>query len=101
MTNLGLLRYFLCIEVKQTKNGIFISEAKYVVEILERFKMQNKMSAPTPTVIGFKLSKEDCRSNVSLTLYEIMIDSLMHLTTPRLDIMYAVSLVSRFMETHW
>ena len=39
MTDLGLLRYFLGIEVKQTENGIFISQARYVAEILERFNM--------------------------------------------------------------
>lgn len=39
MTDLGLLRCFLGIEVKQTGNGIFISQAKYVAEILKRFKM--------------------------------------------------------------
>lgn len=39
MTDLGLLRYFLGIEVKQTENGIFISQAEYVEEILERFNM--------------------------------------------------------------
>ena len=39
MTILGLLRYFLGIEVKQIENGIFISQAKYVADILERFKM--------------------------------------------------------------
>eukprot|EP00253_Pinus_taeda_P005205 PITA_05205 len=54
---------------------------------------------------GLKLSKEDCSSNVNPTLYKIMIGSLMYLTATRLDIMYAVSFVSRFMErskeTHW
>eukprot|EP00253_Pinus_taeda_P021768 PITA_21768 len=92
-------------EVKQTENGIFISQGKYVAEILERFKMQNNKSASTPTVIGLKLSKEYCSSNVNSTLYKSMIGSLMYLTATRPDIMYAVSLVSRFMdtpkETHW
>jgi len=45
MTNLGLLRYFLGIEVKQTENDIFISQAKYVAKILERFKMYNSIGA--------------------------------------------------------
>eukprot|EP00253_Pinus_taeda_P028643 PITA_28643 len=105
MTNLGLLRYFLGIEVKQTKNGIFISQVKHVADILERFKMQNNKPAPTPSVMGLKLSKEDYSSNVNSTLYKSMIGNLMYLTTTRPDIMYAVSLVSRFMETpketHW
>lgn len=99
MTNLGLLRYFLGIEVKQTENGIFISQAKYVAKFLERFKTQNSKSAPTQTIIGLKLRKEDCSSNVNPTLYKSMICSLMYLTATRPDIMYAVSLVSRFMET--
>jgi len=91
MTNLALLRYFLGIEVKP-KIGIFFSQAKYAAEILERFKMQNNKSTPTPTIIGLKLSKEDCSSNVNLTLYKSMIGSLMYLTATRPDIMYAVSL---------
>ena len=99
MIDLGLLRYFLGIEVKQTKNGIFISQEKYVVDILERFNMQNSKPSPTPTVMGLNLSKEDCSSNVNMTLYKSMVGSLMYSTTSRLDIMYAVSLVSKFMET--
>eukprot|EP00253_Pinus_taeda_P014297 PITA_14297 len=105
MTNLGLLRYVLGIEVKQTENGIFISQAKYVVNIVERFIMQNNKPAQTPTIMRLNLSKEDCSNNINPTLYNSMIGSLMYLTANRPDIMYAVSLVSRFMETpketHW
>eukprot|EP00253_Pinus_taeda_P032734 PITA_32734 len=86
-------------EVKQTVKGIILSQAEYVEDILERFKMQNSKSAPTLTVMGLKLSKEDYSSNVNPTLYKSMIGSLMYLIATRLDIMYAVSLVSRFMET--
>jgi len=93
ITDLGLLRYFLGIEVKKIENDNFISQEKYVVDILERFKMQNSKPTPTPTIMGLKLSKEDCSSNVNPTLYEIMIGSLMYLTTTRPDIMYVVSLV--------
>ena len=105
MTDLGLLRYFFGIEVKKILNNIFISQVKYVADILERFKMQNSKPAPTPTVMGLKLSKEDCNSDANPTLYKSMIGSLMYLTATRPDIMYAVSLVSGFMETpketHW
>ena len=105
MTDLGLLRYFLGIEVKQREKGILISQEKYVAEVLKRFNMQNNKPSSTPTVMGLKLSKEDCSKNVNPTLYKTMVNSLIYLTATRLDIMYAVSLISRFMETpketHW
>ena len=67
--------------------------------------MKNRKPTPTPTVMGLKLSKEYCSSNVNRTLYKSVVGSLMYLTTTRPDIMYAVILVSRFMETpketHW
>ena len=62
--------------------------------------MQNNKPSPNPTVLGLKFSKEDCSSNFNMTLYKIMVSSLMYLTVTRPDIMFAVSLVSRFMETH-
>ena len=67
--------------------------------------MQNNKSAPTPTVIGLKLSKEDCSSNFNPTLYKSMTGNLMYFTATRPDIKHAISLVSRSMETpketHW
>ena len=105
MTNLGLLKYFQGIEVKQMYDGIFISQEKYASQILERFKMLSNKVDPTPTVVGLKLSKEDCSKSVNPTLYKSMVGSLMYLTTTQPDLMHAVSLISRFMETqkdsHW
>ena len=53
----------------------------------------------TPSVIGLKLSKEHCSKTVDPTLYKSMVGSLMYFTATRPDIMYALSLISRFMET--
>ena len=58
MTDMGLLRYFLGIEVEKNENNIFISQAKYVNEVLERFNMQDCKAAITPIVMGLKLSKK-------------------------------------------
>ena len=80
MIDLGLLKYFLRIEVKQIHDGIFISQEKYAGKILERFKMQNSKAAPTPTAVGLKLSKEDSSKRVDPTLYKSMVGSLMYLT---------------------
>ncbi|XP_059077974.1 secreted RxLR effector protein 161-like [Cryptomeria japonica] len=65
----------------------------------------NCKSAPTPIVTGLKLSKDDKGANVNPTLYKKLVGSLMYLIATRPDIMFGVSLISRFMEspkvTHW
>eukprot|EP00253_Pinus_taeda_P015002 PITA_15002 len=98
MTDMGLLRYFLGIEVEQSGNGNFISQAKYVNEVLERFNMQESKAAITPTVMRLKLCKEDSSKDFDPSLYKSIVGSLMYLTTTRPDIMHTVSLISRFME---
>eukprot|EP00253_Pinus_taeda_P016758 PITA_16758 len=57
-------------DVKQVENDIFISQAKYVADILERSNMQNSKPAPNPILMGLNLSKEYCSSNVNPTLYK-------------------------------
>eukprot|EP00253_Pinus_taeda_P033256 PITA_33256 len=105
MTNMGLLRYFLGIELEQNGNGIFISQAKYVNEVFERLNMQDIKVAITPTVMGLKLSKEDNNKDFDPSLYKSIVGNLMFLIATRLDIMHVVSLISRFMErpkeAHW
>eukprot|EP00253_Pinus_taeda_P029763 PITA_29763 len=105
MTDMGLLRYFLGIEVDQNENGIFISQARYVNEVLGRFNMQECKAAITPMVMGFKLGKEDSSKDFDPSLYKSIVGSLMYLTVTRPAIMFAVSLISRFMErpkeAHW
>ena len=61
--------------------------------------MQNNKKAPTPTVVGLKLSKEDSSKRVDPTLYKSMVGSLMYLIATQEDLMHAVSLIFRFMET--
>eukprot|EP00253_Pinus_taeda_P005140 PITA_05140 len=98
MSDMGLLRYFLGIEVEQRENGIFISQAIYVNEVLERFNMQECKVTITPTVMGLKLSKEDSNKDFDPSLYKSIVGSLMYLTATRPDIIFVVSLISRFME---
>ncbi|XP_059073177.1 secreted RxLR effector protein 161-like [Cryptomeria japonica] len=61
--------------------------------------MMNCKSAPTPIVTGLKLRKDDKEAYVNSTLYKKLVGSLMYLTTTRSDIMFGVSLISRFMES--
>jgi hypothetical protein len=105
MTDLGLMRNFMGIEVHHSKAGIFISQYKYAHEILKIFNMVNFKAAPTLVIIGLKLSKKDEGSKVDPTLFKRLVGSLMYIKTTRPDIMYGVSLISSFMETpkesHW
>ena len=98
MSDLGMLHYFLGIEVVQSATGIFISQKKYVREILDRFQMKNCNSVNTPTEFGLKLNKDHEGKKVDGTLYKQIVGSLMYLTATRPDIMYSVSLISRYME---
>jgi len=105
MTNNGLMSYFLGIEVKQQHDGIFISQKKYMKEILEKFKMESCNSVSTPIETSIKLSKEGDDRVIEPTLYKSLVGSLRYLTITRPDIVYGVGLVSRYMEkpmqTHW
>ena len=98
MTNLGKMRYFLGIEVMQKSDGIFINQKKYVMEVLERFEMDKSNPVQNPIVPGEKLQKDENGVKVDSTYYKQIIGSLMYLTATRPDVMFVVSLISRYME---
>ena len=105
MTNLGLMKYFLGIEVQQYESGIFISQSKYENMVLKIFNISNWKVAPTPVITSLKLSKDDEGSTVDPTLFKRIFGNLMYLIATRPDMMYGVSLISSFMESpknsHW
>ncbi|KAL5583478.1 hypothetical protein UlMin_015920 [Ulmus minor] len=98
MSDLGMMHYFLGMEVVQTDAGIFVSQKKYAQEILDRFHMKNCNSVITPVEKGLKLVKDPTGKMIDSTLYKQIVGSLMYLTATRPDLMHAVSLISRFME---
>ncbi|RVW80052.1 Retrovirus-related Pol polyprotein from transposon TNT 1-94 [Vitis vinifera] len=98
MTDLGKMRYFLGLEVLQRSDGIFISQKKYALEVLQRFGMDKSNSVHNPIVPGFKLMKDEGGVKVDKTYYKQVVGSLMYLTATRPDMMFVVSLISRYME---
>ena len=98
MTNLGLLKFFLGLEVKQGETCIFISQEKYAKEILKKYKMKNCNPVSTPMEPGAKLSKYDEGERVDANRYRSLVGSLCNLTCTRLDLSLSVGIISRFME---
>ncbi|GJZ96057.1 putative ribonuclease H-like domain-containing protein [Tanacetum coccineum] len=99
MSSMGELTFFLGLQVKQKADGIFISQDKYVAEILKKFDFVNVKTASTPIETQKPLVKDEEASDVDVHLYRSMIGSLMYLTASRPDIMFAVCACSRFQVT--
>lgn len=105
MSDLGKMKHFLGVEVKQSPEGIFICQRRYAREVLTRFGMDESNSVKNPIVPGMKLHKDETGAKVDETVFKQMVGSLMYLTVTRPDLMYSVCLISRFMtsprESHW
>nr|GFA13319.1 putative ribonuclease H-like domain-containing protein [Tanacetum cinerariifolium] len=89
MSSMGELKFFLGLQVKQKKDGIFISQDKYVAEILKKFELTDGKSASTPIDTEKPLLKDPDGKDVDVHIYRSMIGSLMYLTSSRPDIMFA------------
>jgi hypothetical protein len=91
MKDLGHLNYFLGIAVRRHKHGLFLSQKKYVEDILSRAGMASCKSCPTPVDTKSKLSGTHNVQYEDPTLYRSLAGALQYLTFTRLDISYAVS----------
>ncbi|GKA21830.1 putative ribonuclease H-like domain-containing protein [Tanacetum coccineum] len=99
MSSMGELTFFLGLQVKQKDDGIFISQDKYVTDILKKFDFATVRTSSTPMETNKALLKDEEAADVDVHLYRLMIGSLMYLTTSRPDIMFAVCACARFQVT--
>ncbi|GJU73725.1 putative ribonuclease H-like domain-containing protein [Tanacetum coccineum] len=99
MSSMGELTFFLGLQVMQKEDGIFISQDKYVDEILKKFGFSTVRIASTPMETSKPLLKDAEAEDVDVHLYRSMIGSLMYLTASRPDIMFAVCACARFQVT--
>ncbi|KAD6453846.1 hypothetical protein E3N88_08552 [Mikania micrantha] len=98
MSDMGLLRYFLGLEVTQTNSGVFISQSQYAKHLLSKFKMAHVKPDSTPMNTSEKLVINDGADKVDEVNYRSAVGGLIYLTHTRPDLAYSVSLVSRFMQ---
>jgi hypothetical protein len=69
MKDLGLMHYFLGLDVWQRLDDIFLSQGKYTIEILQRFRMMDFKSMATPMVTNMKLLSDSSSYLVDPTMY--------------------------------
>ncbi|GKD93210.1 putative ribonuclease H-like domain-containing protein [Tanacetum coccineum] len=99
MSSMGELTFFLGLQVQQKEDGIFISQDKYVADILKKFDFVTVKTASTPMEPNKALVKDEEAEDVDVHLYRSMIGSLMYLIASSPDITFAVYACARFQVT--
>jgi hypothetical protein len=93
---MGELIFFLGIQVKQTKEGIFIHETKYMKNLMKKFNMDELKPVSIPMSTTAALDPDENGEAVDQREYRSMIGSLWYLTVTWSDIQFAVCLCAHF-----
>jgi hypothetical protein len=93
MSMMGELNFYLGIQVKQTKQGTFVYQAKYTKDLMRKFNMAELRAMSTLMSTAMALNPDE---NFDQNEYKSMIDSLLYLTVTWPDIQFAVCLCARF-----
>jgi hypothetical protein len=96
MSMMGELKYFLEFQVKQLQDGTFISQTKYILDILNKFGMKDAKHIKTPMGTNEHLDLDTGGKSVDQKVYQSMIGSLLYLCASRQDIMLSVCMCARF-----
>jgi hypothetical protein len=96
MSMIGELNYFLGLQVKQTAEGIFISQSKYAKDLVKQFGLDGKSRTRTPMSTSVKISSDLTGKSIDPSLYRGMIRSLLYLIASRPDIAFIVGVCARF-----
>uniref|UniRef100_A0A8R7R8J0 Reverse transcriptase Ty1/copia-type domain-containing protein n=1 Tax=Triticum urartu TaxID=4572 RepID=A0A8R7R8J0_TRIUA len=98
MSDLGPLRYFLGIEVSSTSDGFFISQEKYIQDLLIRAALTDERIVETPMELNVHLRDTDGDPLPDPTRYRHLVGSLVYLAVTHPDISYPVHILSQFVS---
>jgi hypothetical protein len=96
MSMLGELQFFLGLQIKQSKEGTFVHQAKYTKDIVRKFKMEDSKAMATPMSTTTTLDANEEGEHMDHKEYWSMIGSLLYLTATRPDIQFSVCLCAHF-----
>ena len=96
MSMIGKLTHFLGLQVRQQDSGIFLSQSKYVKNLVKKFGLESANFVRTFMSSNVKLTVNLLGKSVDSSLHRNMIGSLLYLTAIRLDISYSVGVCTRY-----
>jgi hypothetical protein len=97
MKDLGTLSYFLGLEISSSFDGLYLTQAKYISDLLSRANLTDCKIVDTPTELNVRLNLQDGEPLRDPSLYRHLVGSLVYLTVTMPDISYVVHQVSQFM----
>ena len=105
MKDLGPLNFFLGMEVTRTPIAMYLSQSKYIMDLLRRTKMTDCKPSSTPAPAGRRLSLHEGEPLSDVTEFRSTVGALQYLIFTRPDIAFAVNQVCQYMHspttTHW
>jgi hypothetical protein len=96
MSMMGELQFFVGLQIKQSKEGTFVHQAKYTKDIMRKFKMKDSKAMAMPMSTTTTLDADEEGEHVDQKEYRSMIGPLLYLTATRPDIQFSVCLCARF-----
>ncbi|KAL9411546.1 hypothetical protein AB3S75_045191 [Citrus x aurantiifolia] len=97
--DLGVLKYFLGMEFARSKEGIFVNQRKYILDLLKEIGFLGCKAAETPIEVNLKLNPAKAEDVIDREKFQRLVGKLIYLSHTRPDIAFAVSMVSQFMHS--
>ncbi|CAN6676582.1 unnamed protein product [Malus baccata var. baccata] len=98
MKDLGLLHYFLGLQISYTSDGLFVSQTKYIHELVDKVDLQDSKPCATPCLPYHRLLKDDGQPYHRPDQYRSVVGALQYLTFTRPDISFSVNQACQFMH---
>jgi len=92
------LKLFLGLQIKETRNGIYVNQTKHVNELLKKFKLKDAKEMRTRMYPTTCLGLDEESNKVDNSQYKAMIGSLLYLTTSKPNILFTIRLYARFQQ---